>query len=120
MGAKDSQAHSAIMEAVNYDGPSIILAYSPCIEHGYNLIDSIEHSKLAVDTGYWNLYRYNPNNVKKNKPKMKVDSKITKPLEDLLQSERRFNNIYNVSDNKHLDKLKNYVIESYNKLKIFD
>ncbi len=50
----------AFLEADAYDGPSIIIAYSHCIAHGYDLADGLEQQKLAVDSGYWPLYRYDP------------------------------------------------------------
>jgi pyruvate-ferredoxin/flavodoxin oxidoreductase len=54
------QAAQAIWEAENYNGPSIIIAYSPCIAHGYPLAKGAQQSKLAASTGYWPLYRFNP------------------------------------------------------------
>ncbi|MBD3273946.1 MAG: pyruvate:ferredoxin (flavodoxin) oxidoreductase, partial [Candidatus Marinimicrobia bacterium] len=60
MGAKDAQTIRAFLEAESYDGPSIIIAYSPCIAHGYDLAKGAEQSALAVESGYWPIYRYDP------------------------------------------------------------
>lgn len=59
-GMNKQQVLDAVLEAEAYDGPSIILAYSPCIAHGYDMKLSVKQSKNAVDSGYWPLYRYNP------------------------------------------------------------
>lgn len=60
MGASDAQTLRAIQEAESYDGPSIIIAYSHCIAHGINMAKGMDQQKLAVDSGYWPLYRYDP------------------------------------------------------------
>lgn len=60
MGMNREQVLNAILDAEAYDGPSIIIAYSPCIAHGYDMKLSIKQQKNAVETGYWPLYRYNP------------------------------------------------------------
>ena len=59
-GAKDAQTLKAFIEAESYPGPSLIIAYSHCIAHGYDMAFGIEHQKLATDSGYWPLYRYDP------------------------------------------------------------
>lgn len=89
MGAKDMQTVKAIQEAVEYPGPSLIIAYSHCIEHGYDMGLGSEHQELAVATGYWPLFRYNPAAVKGKK--FKLDSKAPeKALNEFLDSEGRF------------------------------
>jgi pyruvate-ferredoxin/flavodoxin oxidoreductase len=89
MGAKDMQTVKAIQEAVEYPGPSLIIAYSHCIEHGYDMGLGSEHQELAVETGYWPLFRYNPAGAKGKK--FKLDSKAPeKPLVEFLDSEGRF------------------------------
>ena len=60
LGANRAQTQKAFQEAVNYKGPSIIFAYSPCINHGINMRYSQLEQKKAVEAGYWPLYRYNP------------------------------------------------------------
>ena len=61
MGSSDLQTVRAFIEAEAYDGPSIIIAYSHCIAHGINMQFGLDQQKLAVESGYWPLYRYNPN-----------------------------------------------------------
>lgn len=67
MGANKVQAIKAILEAEAYPGPSIIIAYAPCINHGIDMSYSQIRQKTAVDAGYWLLYRYNPLNVVQGK-----------------------------------------------------
>ena len=64
MGSNDLQTLKAFLEAEAYDGPSIIIAYSHCIAHGINMAKGMEAQKLAVDSGHWPLFRFNPENVK--------------------------------------------------------
>ena len=59
-GAKDAQTLKAFLEAEAYPGPSLIIAYSHCIAHGYDMAFGLEHQKLAADSGYWPLYRFDP------------------------------------------------------------
>jgi pyruvate-ferredoxin/flavodoxin oxidoreductase len=92
MGANDNQTVKAFVEAEAFNGPSLIIAYSNCIEHGYDQRFGMHQMKLAVDSGYWPLYRYNPDYAKNGKPIFRLDSKDPKiPLEDFLYNENRFN-----------------------------
>jgi pyruvate-ferredoxin/flavodoxin oxidoreductase len=75
MGASDQQALNAFLEADAYDGPSLIIAYSHCIEHGYDLRKGLEQQKLAVQAGAWPLYRFNPALAAKGKNPLSIDSK---------------------------------------------
>src|SRR4051812_4934679 len=59
-GAKDAQTVKAFLEAESYPGPSLIIAYSPCVAHGYDLSHQLDQQKLAVDSGHWPLFRYDP------------------------------------------------------------
>jgi pyruvate-ferredoxin/flavodoxin oxidoreductase len=90
MAANDNQALKAFIEAEQYDGPSLIIAYSPCIEHGYDLSGSVKQTKSAVDSGYWPLFRYDPRLAKQGKNPFQLDSKKTLPLRDHLLGENRF------------------------------
>lgn len=93
MSANDAQTVKAIMEAEAYDGPSLIIAYSPCIAHGIDLARGQGHiqTKLAVETGYWPLYRYDPRRHQEGKPPLKLDSKKPKrPLKDYIYNEARY------------------------------
>ncbi|MEA2021632.1 MAG: thiamine pyrophosphate-dependent enzyme, partial [Candidatus Caldatribacteriota bacterium] len=91
MGANDSQVIKAFREAEAFDGPSIIIAYSHCISHGYNLINGLNQQKLAVQSGYWPLIRYNPTLAKEGKNPLQLDSKPPSiPLEDYIYNENRY------------------------------
>ncbi len=91
MGANDLQTLRAIIEAEAYDGPSLIIAYSHCIAHGINMTKGMLNQKLAVETGYFPLYRYNPMLVKEGKNPLKLDSKApSKPLKEFTSLETRF------------------------------
>ncbi len=74
LGANPQQTLLAFREAEAYEGPSIILAYSPCIEHGYDLVNSLEHQAMVVATGYWPLMRFNPVLRRKDKNPFVLDS----------------------------------------------
>ena len=90
-GASDAQTVKALREAESYDGPSLVIAYSPCIEHGYDLADELDHMKLAVETGYWMLYRYDPRRLAAGGRPLQLDGKApSRPLGDYLAFENRF------------------------------
>ncbi|HTK11030.1 MAG TPA: pyruvate:ferredoxin (flavodoxin) oxidoreductase [Ktedonobacteraceae bacterium] len=91
MGANDQQTLRAILEAEAYDGPSLIIAYSHCIAHGIEMSKGLEQQKLAVQTGYWPLYRYNPTLLDEGKNPLILDSKEpTLPLEAYIYNETRY------------------------------
>ena len=91
MGANDLQSVRAIIEAEHYDGVSMIIAYSHCIAHGFNMEKGFYQQKLAVESGYWPIYRYNPENIQKGKNPLKLDYKGPKiPLEDYIYNETRY------------------------------
>jgi pyruvate-ferredoxin/flavodoxin oxidoreductase len=75
MGGNDSHTVKAFQEAEAHDGPSIIIAYSSCIAHGYDLVHGLEQQKLAVQSGYWPLMRYNPGLREEGKNPFQLDSK---------------------------------------------
>ncbi len=93
MGANKNQLIKALVEAESYDGPSVIIAYSPCINQGImaGMGKSQEESKLAVQSGYWPLYRYDPRLKAEGKNPFQLDSK--KPdgsLKQFMQGEIRY------------------------------
>ena len=91
LGAKDSQTVQAIQEAERYPGTSLVIAYSHCISHGYNLSKGLEHQKLAVACGYWPLYRYDPRRAEKGEAPLKLDCPPPKEeLSKYLETETRF------------------------------
>ena len=93
-GSKDLQTVKALEEAESYPGTSLVIAYCPCIEHGYTLGQSLDQQKLAVDTGFWPLYRFDPRRVEAGEPGLRLDSAAPKvPLEKFWATERRFQTI---------------------------
>jgi pyruvate-ferredoxin/flavodoxin oxidoreductase len=91
MGANDTQTLRAILEAEAYEGPSLIIAYSHCIAHGINMGTAMQNQKAAVDSGYWPLFRYNPDEASAGKNPFKLDSKGLKiPLKDYAYLETRY------------------------------
>jgi len=99
MGADMNQTIRAIIEAERYKGPSLIIAYSPCINHGIKtgMGTSIEEEKKAVEAGYWHLYRFNPDLRKEGKNPFILDSKEPKGgYKDFLHGEIRYSQLMNV------------------------
>ena len=91
MGASDMQTLKAFLEADAYNGPSIIIAYSHCIAHGYDLVHGCDQQKAAVQSGYWPLYRYNPDLVKLGKNPFQLDSRPPSlPLDKYIYNETRY------------------------------
>jgi pyruvate-ferredoxin/flavodoxin oxidoreductase len=91
MGADDQQTLKAVLEAEAYDGPSLIIAYSHCIAHGIEIRKGLEQQKLAVQTGHWSLYRYNPLLALEGKNPLLIDSKEPSlPLEKYIYNETRY------------------------------
>ena len=91
MGASDMQTVKAFLEAEAYDGPSLIIAYSHCIAHGYDLVHGLDQQKLAVESGYWPLFRYNPALAAQGKNPFQLDSKAPAiPLEKYVYNETRY------------------------------
>jgi pyruvate-ferredoxin/flavodoxin oxidoreductase len=94
LGAKDVQTVKAFEEADSYPGPALIIAYSPCIAHGYDLARSAEHQKRAVETGYWPLYRFDPRRTARGESPLKLDSSAPNgKLLELELSEARFRQV---------------------------
>jgi len=94
MGANKNQFLKAVREAESYDGPSLIIAYSPCINHGINMGLSQEEEKRAVEAGYWMLYRYDPRLTDEGKNPFILDSKEpTGDLREFLMGEVRYSSL---------------------------
>jgi pyruvate-ferredoxin/flavodoxin oxidoreductase len=91
MGSSDMQTVKAFLEAEAWDGPSIIIAYSHCIAHGYDLVRGIDQQKAAVSSGYWPLFRYNPAVATQGKNPFHLDSKAPNmPLDKYIYNETRY------------------------------
>jgi pyruvate-ferredoxin/flavodoxin oxidoreductase len=97
IGSNMNQYLKALKEAEAYPGPSIIIAYAPCINHGLRggMGKSIEQEKKAVEAGYWHLYRYNPLLELENKNPFQLDSKEPdySKFQDFLKSEVRYTSL---------------------------
>ena len=96
MGANMQQFLNALTEAETYDGPSLIIAYSTCIAHGYSMTKTLERERLAVECGYWHLYRFNPLLRTENKPAFCLDSQAPSGnFRQFLEGENRFRALLN-------------------------
>jgi pyruvate-ferredoxin/flavodoxin oxidoreductase len=90
-GAKDHQTVKALLEAESYPGPSLVIAYAHCIAHGYDMADGTNQQKLAVDSGTWPLYRFDPRRIAEGQPPLQLDSPPAKiPIEQYMHNENRF------------------------------
>jgi len=97
MGANKNQALQAIKEAEEYPGPAIVIAYSPCINHGIDMSMSQKHEKAAVDAGYWLLYRYDPRKRLEGKNPLSLDSKEpTMSVADFIKTENRYSRLHRI------------------------
>ena len=90
-GAKDLQTTRAFLEADAYPGPSLLIAYSHCIAHGYDMAFGAEQQKLAVSSGYWPVYRYDPRRIDAGETPLQLDSAEPKQgIMDFVHNETRF------------------------------
>ena len=90
-GAKDAQTVKAFLEAEAYPGPSLIIAYSHCIAHGYDMAFGCEQQKLAVDSGMWPIYRFDPRRIEAGQPPLQLDCGAPKiRVEQYMKNENRF------------------------------
>ncbi len=94
MGAKDVQTVNAFKEADSYAGTSVILAYSHCIAHGYDMADALRQQERAVDSAYWPLFRYDPRRIAAGESPLKLDSAAPKiDLAAFVSGETRFRQV---------------------------
>ena len=94
-GGKDTQTLNAFLEAEAHPGPSLIIAFSPCIAHGVDMSFNHRQQDMAVKSGHWPLFRFDPKNIRQGKPPMKMDSKPpSMPYRDYVQTEMRFNMLW--------------------------
>ena len=112
IGANPVQAVRAFREAESFNGPSIILAYAPCIAHGFALQNGPEHQMQMVNTGAWPLYRFDPRLIVEGHNPLMIDSNVDDltPLEDFLKTETRFGAAR--ASNPNFDKLVEYAKEN--------
>ena len=94
MGANKNQFMKAVLEAESYQGPSLIIAYAPCINHGINMGRSQDEEKKAVEAGYWPLYRFDPRLKEEGKNPFILDSKEPKgDFKEFLMGEVRYSSL---------------------------
>ncbi len=121
MGANPAQTQKAFIEAEQFDGPSIIISYTHCIAHGINMTKGMDQQKKAVDSGYWTLFRYNPDLIKQGKNPMQLDSKAPSiPLEDYIYNETRFKALKNLAPERAAEFLKLSQAELKRRYKMYD
>ncbi|MBQ4269326.1 MAG: pyruvate:ferredoxin (flavodoxin) oxidoreductase, partial [Clostridia bacterium] len=94
LGADKQQLLTALTEAERYNGPSLVIAYSPCIAHGVNMSKSVDEEKLAVLCGYWNLFRFNPEKAAKGESPFTLDKTPSGDLKEFLKGENRFSAMF--------------------------
>ena len=123
LGANQAQAIRAFREAESFNGPSIILAYAPCIAHGFALQNGAEHQQMLVNTGAWPLYRFDPRLAVDGHSPLTMDTSVDNPesLDDFLKTESRFAAARAVNpnfdklvesakvNNRYKDELKKYI-----------
>ena len=115
LGAKDMHALQALNEAESFDGPSLIIAYSHCISHGYDIgKEGLEHQKLAVETGLWPLFRFDPRRTEQGLNPFQLDSKPTKSISEFMDLETRFK-VVKQSNPEHYNELVQKSQEQINK-----
>jgi pyruvate-ferredoxin/flavodoxin oxidoreductase len=96
-GAKDSHTVSAFQEAASYAGPSLIIAYSHCIAHGYDMRFGADQQKLAVNSGIWPLYRYDPRRIEQGEPPLIIDvAPGRSTVQEYMRNEARFRMVENI------------------------
>ncbi len=121
MGSNKNQLVKAIQEAEAYDGPSIVIAYAPCINHGINMHETQQEEQKAVDTGYWILYRHNPTLKAEGKNPFTLDSKEPKiEVKSFLEGEKRYTTLKQTFPDKvegYWDHVDQFVKERYLKYK---
>jgi pyruvate-ferredoxin/flavodoxin oxidoreductase len=106
-GSAPAQALKAIAEAESFNGPSLILAYAPCIEHGIDMGKTAQQMKMAVDSGFWPLFRYDPRKLGTAEGPLKIDSKEpSMDVAEFMTSENRFRSLKKTSPERFAELIK--------------
>lgn len=118
--ANPAQTLKAIREAETYPGPSIIIGYTPCINHGIRggMSKSIEESIEAVESGYWQLYRFDPRQADKGKDPLRIDFKKAdfSKMNDFLEGQTRFSALHNIKqDTAEVEEMLNQTVDDAEK-----
>ena len=120
-GAKDMQTLKAFNEAVSFPGPSLIIAYAHCISHGYDIgKDGLAHQKMAVDTGLWPLYRFDPRLLANGQNPLQLDSKPTADIADFMALETRFKVVAQTDKERYAYLVKKAQENIKNRLKLYE
>jgi pyruvate-ferredoxin/flavodoxin oxidoreductase len=91
MQARNLQTVKAMLEAEEYPGPSLVIAHSPCIAHGYDLVHSPTQQRRAIDSGAWPLYRFDPRRIAEGEPPLHIDADpLSIPMDTYMREEARF------------------------------
>jgi pyruvate-ferredoxin/flavodoxin oxidoreductase len=100
LGANDNHTVKVLQEAESYNGTSLVIAYAHCIAHGIHMDEGLDHQKLAVNTGFWPLYRYDPRRMQSNQAPLVLDSTPKADLETFYKSETRFGIMQKLDPNR--------------------
>jgi pyruvate-ferredoxin/flavodoxin oxidoreductase len=120
MGYSDTQTLRAFREAEAFDGPSLILAYSPCIEHGIDMAKGLDQQDLAVKSGIWPLYRFNPDRADEGKNPLQLDSKAPSiPLAEYAYNELRYRSLLKSNEERAKKLMKEAQQEVYKRWSIY-
>ncbi len=121
MGANDTQTVRAFIEAEQFNGPSLIIAYSHCIAHGIDMAKGMDQQKLAVKSGYWPLMRFNPDLAKQGKNPFRLDSKPPSiPLVDYAYNETRYKMLNKISPERAKELMKKAQEEVNHRWKLYE
>ncbi len=120
-GFRDAQTVKAFQEAESYNGPSLILAYSHCIAHGYDLAHGCEQQKLAVDCGHWPLFRFDPRRLEKGEAPLQMDSGAPKiPLLQYARNETRYRMIEQQNPEHFKELMDKAQLETTNRYSVYE
>ena len=120
-GAKDAQTVKALLEAESYPGTSIVIAYSPCIAHGYDLSFGLEQQKLASESGYWPLYRFDPRRIATGETPLLMDTaQIKGSIAQFMRNEARFRMVEQQDAPRFLDLLAKAEREVKNRFQVYE
>ncbi|MCL2370522.1 MAG: pyruvate:ferredoxin (flavodoxin) oxidoreductase [Firmicutes bacterium] len=120
MGANMQQTVNAIIEAEKFDGPSIIIAYSTCIAHGIDMSQGQKITKNAVESGYWSLYRYNPDLKEEGKNPFMLESKEpTGNYQDFVRNEGRYTTLLKADEAVATELFKQAEVEAKEKIAMY-
>jgi pyruvate-ferredoxin/flavodoxin oxidoreductase len=91
MQARSHHTITALLEAESYPGPSLVIAHSPCIAHGYDLVESPAQQRRAIEAGAWPLYRFDPRRIPTGEAPLRIDADPgTLPMREYMEHEARF------------------------------